>query len=118
MRALQREVTERLLLSALRESDAADDARASQQRASFLADAGRDLALSLDQGRTQSVLTNFTLPSVADWCMVDLIDVDGTMDRLAIVHRDPRAQRLINRLEDNWRPKLGDAFGVPAVLES
>lgn len=117
MLALQRDVTEHLLLSALRESEAAEEASASRQRATFLADAGGLLAASLDESATQWAIAGLSLPSVADWCVVDLIDDDRRMHRLSIIHRDPIKQQLIDRIEGIWLPHRGDAYGIPSVLE-
>ena len=47
--ALQREVSERILLSALRERDATDKAERSSQRATFLAAEGRAVAIFDDR---------------------------------------------------------------------
>ena len=44
----QRAITEQFLLAALRARDASDEAVAASRRATFLAAAGRELAVSLD----------------------------------------------------------------------
>jgi signal transduction histidine kinase len=116
--ALQREVAERLVLSALRESEAAASADASQKRAAFLAHAGQHLAESVDTEQTRKIVAGLTLSTIAEWCIVDLVNEDDTLSRLAIVHREPSMQALVNQLESRWLPKTGDPFGVPAVLNN
>ncbi len=115
--SIQREVAERMLLSALREGDAARGAEASSGRANFLAAEGRRLAESLDERETLNAMSRMSLPSIAAWCMVDLIDSDGAMHRLAIIHPGPEEQRLLRALEGRWAPEFGDPFGAPAALE-
>ncbi len=116
--AIQREVAERLLLAALRESEAADDAAAAHGRSAFLADASRRFAESLDEAATRGTLAAMTLPDVVAWCIVDIIEPDTTISRLAMVHPDPEKQELLRELELTWVPEPGDAFGAPAVMRS
>lgn len=113
---LQREVTERMLLSALRERDAADAAEASRRSADFLAAEGRRLGESLDESATLAAMASMSLPSIGDWCIVDILDEGNTMHRLAIVHPDPTKQGLIHELEGRWSPEPGDLFGAPEML--
>jgi len=116
--ALQQEVAERLLLSALREQDAAYAAEESRRGAAYLATEGRRLYESLDEAATLEAMTGMSLPYVGGWCIVDTRDTDDTMHRLAIVHPDPAKQALLEELRGRWTPKRDDAFGLPAMLRS
>jgi signal transduction histidine kinase len=116
--ATQRQVAERMLLSALREHDLANSAEASTQRASFLAAEGRRLAESLDEPTTLDAITRLSLPALGAWCIVDLIDLDGTMRRLAIIHPDPAKQALLRKVEGRWAPGRDDPFGAPAAIRN
>lgn len=117
--ALQREVAERLLLAALRESEAADHAAdAAHDRSAFLADASRRFGESLDETATRQMLAPLSLPDLAAWCIVDIIEADGTISRLAMIHPNPEKQGLLRELEKNWAPQPGDAFGAPAVMRN
>jgi signal transduction histidine kinase len=116
--ALQRAVAERLLMSALREQDAADVAEESRRSAAFLAAEGRRLAESLDEAETLDAMERMSLPYLGDWCIVDTLNDDDTMHRLAIIHPDPAKQKLLETLEGRWLPELGDAFGLPAALRN
>ncbi len=118
MLALQREVAERILLSALRERDATDKAKRSSQRATFLAAEGRRLAESLDEATTQEAVAGLRLPSLAAWCIVDVIDANGTMHRLRIVHPDAAKQVFLRNLEGYWSPEPSDLFGLPAAVRT
>ena len=118
MLALQREVSERMLLAALRERDMADIAEESSRRATYLAAKGRQLAESLDERATLDVLASLALPHLGAWCIVDIIDVDDTIHRLGIVHPDPARQALLRELEGRWSPAESDSFGAPAMLRS
>ncbi|MBA3343117.1 MAG: PAS domain-containing protein [Gemmatimonadaceae bacterium] len=116
--ALQREVAERMLLSALREHDAAAGAEASSRRAVLLAEEGRRLADSLDEVATLKAMSGLSLPYLGSWCIVDVLERDSAMRRLAIIHPNPAKQSLARELEGSWQPEPGDPFGIPAALRS
>ena len=111
----QRTIAERLLLSALREQDTARVALDASQRATFLASASRDLAMSLDQEGTREMVRRRALPREGTWCIVDVIESTGALHRLAVIHPDPSKQALASTLMDNWEPKPGDPIGAPVV---
>ncbi|MEX2280978.1 MAG: HAMP domain-containing sensor histidine kinase [Gemmatimonadota bacterium] len=114
--AIQREVAERLLLTALREAEAADEAAAAHGRSALLADATRRFNESLDETATRLKLAGMSLPDVVAWCIVDIIEPDTSISRLAIVHPDPDKQELLHALQLSWTPHPGDPFGAPAVM--
>ena len=92
--------------------------RAARSHAAFLADASRLLASSLDYETTLGVVAGLALPYLGSWCLVDLVDEDGSMRRLAVIHPDPQKQELASQLERGWPPKLEDPLGVPAVIRT
>jgi signal transduction histidine kinase len=109
VRLQQRAVTERLLLGALREQDAA-------RRAAFLAAASRKLAMVLDQDATRETVRRCTLPREGSWCMVDIVDPSGAIHRLAVAHPDPARQRLAHLLEGDVAPGAADRPGAPRAI--
>jgi signal transduction histidine kinase len=113
---LQRQVAEQMLLGALRERGLADDAEAARRRAAFLAEAGRLLAESVDQSTTLVALTKLALPTLGAWCIVDILEENNAIHRLAIYHPDPEKQKLAEELESSWTPELDDPFGAAAML--
>jgi len=115
---LQREVAERLLLSALREQDAANVAEVSRRSASHLAAESRRLGASLDESETLEAIAEMALPFVGAWCIVDTLDENDAMHRLAIVHPDSAKQAVLDELEGRWVPEHDDGFGLPAALRS
>jgi signal transduction histidine kinase len=115
---LQRQVAERLLLSALRDQDAAAVAEESRRGAAFLAAESRRLAESLDEGATLTAMKRMSLPRLGAWCVVDTLDEDATMHRLAIIHPDPAKQAILEGLNGRWIPDVSDGFGLPAAMRS
>ncbi|HMH25048.1 MAG TPA: HAMP domain-containing sensor histidine kinase, partial [Gemmatimonadaceae bacterium] len=94
----------------------ADDAEAARRRAAFLAEAGRLLAESVDQSTTLVALTKLALPTLGAWCLVDILEENSAINRLAIYHPDPEKQKLAEELASSWTPELDDPFGAPAML--
>jgi signal transduction histidine kinase len=113
---LQRQVAEQMLLGALRERGLADDAEAARRRAAFLAEAGRFLAESVNQSTTLVALTRLALPTLGAWCIVDILEENNAINRLAIYHPDPEKQKLAEELESSWMPESDDPFGAPAMV--
>ena len=94
----QRAMTERLLLGALREQDAARYANEASRRATFLASASRELAMSLDEDTTRDIVRRRSLPREGSWCIVDVVEPDGSVH--AAVHPDPAKAALARTLAD------------------
>jgi len=117
-RARQTEIAERLLLSALREQMLAEEAEAARKRAALLAAAAVRLGASLDRKTTYASMAGLSLPRTGAWCVVDVVEADGTLHRLAIVHPDPAKEVLVRGLERIWLPQPGDPFGVPLMIQS
>lgn len=103
----QRAIAERLLLGALREQDTAGRAIEASRRASFLASASRDLAMSLDEGTTRDIVRRCSLPREGGWCIVDIAESDGSLRRLAAIHPDPAKAAFARTLADSWLPSPG-----------
>ena len=81
-----------------RERAAREQAEAAERRARFLAEAGEILNASLDYQSTLSALARLVVPRLADVVLVDVLDDDGTLRRLEVVHADPARQQLARDL--------------------
>jgi signal transduction histidine kinase len=84
----------------------------------FLADASRFLADSLDYENTLVTVAGMALPYLGSWCIVDVVEPDGSMRRLGIVHPDPIKQERARRLKEGWPPGRDDLIGLPRVIRS
>ena len=70
------------------EQAARREAEAAQRRWAFLAEAGAILSSSLDYETTLASVARLAVPTLADWCSVDIVGDDGEIHALAIAHRD------------------------------
>jgi len=114
----QRAIAERLLLGALRDQDAARDAVSASDRAQFLAKASRDLSMSLDEDATRDTVRRFTLPRPGTWCIVDVVESNGAIHRLAVVHPNPAKQALARMLEELWPASKSGVLDAASVLRA
>ena len=114
--ALQRSITERLLLASLRDTEAKNRAQSALAQAEFLAEAGLRLGMSLDQNATRDTVACITLPIPDTWCLVDIIEEDGSISRLKMSAPDRRYEDLLRELGEHWSADLADGFGAPAML--
>ncbi|MFY2562478.1 ATP-binding protein [Corallococcus terminator] len=81
------------------EQQARSEAESAEQRAAFLADASRILASSsLDPKATLDTLARLCVPILADWCLVDVMDETGTVQRTSVAYADPREDSLAQRV--------------------
>src|SRR5215208_1299417 len=65
----------------------------------FLAEAGASLSSSLDYRATLARMARLAVPYLADWCVVDILEEDGSLNRLAVTHQDQEKVALARELE-------------------
>jgi PAS domain S-box-containing protein len=88
-----------------------------ERRASFLAEAQSVLSSTLDYEETLRNLVRLTVPDVADWCAIDMVAPDGSLERLARAHIDPAKERLADEIERRYPPEPSPDRGtLKAVL--
>jgi len=93
-------------------------AEEARRRASFLAEASRTLATSLDYAVTLDRVARLALPDFADWCIVDLVDDDGTPSRVAVSHALPEKAELARELHEHYPLDPRWPEGIIRVLRS
>jgi PAS domain S-box-containing protein len=76
----------------------------------FLAEVGTVLAMSLDYDQTLANVARLTARELADYCIVDSVDSDGTIRRLDVACHDPASESTGDAL------KRGPPKGKPAEL--
>lgn len=113
----RRAAEERLRLRETLERTARSAAEAEATRFSFLAEASRLLAASLDYG-TFSALARLAAETIADWCVVDLVEPDGTIRRVAVAHADPSRAEVARALQLRHPPGPDGPATLREVLAS
>jgi PAS domain S-box-containing protein len=119
---IQADVTARVLAERERERHLAAEQRAradaehAQRRLALLAEATSMLAATLDVDESLDRLTRLVVPLMADWCTVHLMAADGSVQRVASIHRDPDKEPLLRRLEELQPAGLGESTRTSRVL--
>ena len=85
---------------------------------SFMAQASRVLASSLDYAETLQRIARLAVPQIADWCAVELVNEKDEIERVAVHHPDPAKLELAEQLNRDYRPSLDEPAGVPEVIRT
>lgn len=92
-------------------------AEASERAWQFLAEATALLASSLDYQKTLANLAKLSVPYLADWCAIDLLQ-DGRVQRLAVEHMDRAKVDLARELERRYPTELDEEEGIAKALRT
>ena len=82
-----------------------------EETRAFLTDASAALSSSLDYRKTLATVAELAIPRLADWCVVDVLDEEGALQRLAIAHRDPEKLRLVEEWSKKRPPRIESPMG-------
>jgi PAS domain S-box-containing protein len=78
--------------------------RQTEEAWQFLAETSEALASSLEYDETLARLAQLAVPRIADWCGVDMLGPDGTLEQLAVAHVDLRKRELAREWRARWPP--------------
>ncbi len=84
----------------------------------FLAESSEMLSSSLDYETTLKSVAQLAVPDIADWCAVDIVEVSGTVQRLAVAHVNPEKVQLAQEMGDRYPVDLDAPSGLASVLRS
>ncbi|MEH2388192.1 MAG: AAA family ATPase [Nostoc sp.] len=114
----ERKQSEAERIQLIQEQTARQEAEADQQRAEFLVKISATLASSLDYESTLASVANLVVPYFADWCGVDLLQDNQSINRVAVAHRDPEKVKFGWELYERYPRDLDAPEGVPKVLRT
>ncbi|MFL5505001.1 MAG: PAS domain S-box protein [Gemmatimonadaceae bacterium] len=81
-----------------REQAARKEAESAQKRATLLAEASRVLSASFDYQTTLAALVRLTVPALADYCALDIVETDDKFERIGEAHVDPAKSLLLKEV--------------------
>ncbi|MDX6231371.1 MAG: hypothetical protein QOH68_322 [Nocardioidaceae bacterium] len=84
----------------------------------FLAEASRLLTESLDEDVTIERLARLGVPTIGDWCVIDLLQDDGSLRAVGIAHVDEAKVEAVRRLREQHPPDPADETGPYGVVRS
>ncbi|MGE5360797.1 MAG: PAS domain S-box protein, partial [Bacteroidales bacterium] len=100
------------------EQAARREAEAAQQRWAFLAEASAILSSSLDYETTLTTIARLAVPTLGDWCSVDVVRDDGQIHALAIAHRDPAKMAAAEELQRRYPAAASDKYGIAHAIRT
>lgn len=84
----------------------------------FLIEASGVIASSLDYETTLTSVTRMAVPTLADWCAIDILDEEQMPKRLAVAHVDPAKVEWAHELQKRYPPDMNAERGTPQVLRT
>ncbi|HEY1403375.1 MAG TPA: GAF domain-containing protein, partial [Pyrinomonadaceae bacterium] len=95
-----------------------DDRKHAEEQQRFLAEASAVLVASLDYEETLTALARLIVPRLADWCTVDMLTDDRTIQRLAVTHQDAAKVETAWELSRLYPHDLYETEGVSKVIRT
>jgi PAS domain S-box-containing protein len=93
------------------------DRKLREQTQQFLLEASEVFSQSLEVAALVRSITQLLVPRRADFCVVDLLREDGSVERSAVAHSDPAQQRLADQLAQHPAGR-SKGPGVPDVVDT
>jgi GAF domain-containing protein len=94
-------------------------AAAAERRFSFLAEANALLSASTDYRTVLTTAARLTVPAIADWCFVDVVEeTRGSVTRFAVAHSDPEDEALARELQSTYRLDPSRPHGTARVYRT
>ena len=80
----------------------ASKAKSREDKLKFLIASTRILSIALEFENRLIEKAKLTVPSLADWCSVHIVNPDGSLKRLTVVHRDPEKMDFIKEYDKKY----------------
>jgi PAS domain S-box-containing protein len=102
---IARDITERRRAEAERarllaaEQAARERAESAEESATLLSESSAALSASLDPATTLRTVSRLVVPRFADWCIIDLVARDHTLERVAVSAGAPDTEALLLELQ-------------------
>jgi PAS domain S-box-containing protein len=93
-----------------------DAQKRTEQAQDFLLRAGAELFESPDYRRTLPAVAQFAVPEIADWCRVELVERDGSIRTIALVHSDPTKVAAAREVDARYPARPDAPTGAAGVI--
>jgi PAS domain S-box-containing protein len=94
------------------------DKKRAEEAQRFLIEAGAILGRSLHYEQALKDVARAAVPGIADWCMVDLLEPDGSLRLLAAAHVDAIKVKLAHELRERYPPASDSERGAIQVIRT
>jgi PAS domain S-box-containing protein len=100
----------------LREQAARAEAEAARHRAALLSEAGRLLGATLRYEATLTGIARLAVTGLAEYCIVDVVEPDGSMRRIDVAHPDIQGEDPLRERLATDAPDAGALRIIPQVI--
>jgi len=116
--AIGRQCAQAVRRARLYEAEAAArrEAQRAERRVAFLAEASGVLGAALDYEGNLSAAARLAVPFLCDFCMVDVVDREGMLRRLAHAHADPEGEAILGRTVAYYASAAGPGGSLLEVM--
>jgi signal transduction histidine kinase len=84
----------------------------------LLAEAGKILTTSLDYTTRLANVAQLVTPQLADWCSIDLLNADGSVEQLVVAHAGPAKAAIVQTLSQRYSLDPDTPLGITSVLRN
>ena len=84
----------------------------------ILSRVGELVGQSADYQTTLQSLAQVVIPDLADWCVVDVFEAAGGIDRVAVAHLDPAKLRMVEELQEKYPADPAAPSAIKTVMET
>ena len=116
--AARKEIERERASMLVRERDSRRGAEVAQQQTEFIAEVGTVLDTALDYERALEELARIAVPRLGDWCVIDVLEEDGSIARYAAAHANPERHDLIKRLREVYPADPNASQGLPFTIRT
>lgn len=91
-------------------------AKSQEDKLDFLIRSSKVFPLTVDIEERLTQKARLTVPLIADWCAVTIVNQDGSLSRASIIHRDPEKMSLVNEFEERLSSEADAGLGARHVV--
>lgn len=89
-----------------------------EEKLRFMVESAKILSITSDYRERLTQKAQLAVPSLADWCAIDILKPDGDLDRVVVVHRDPEQIKYVDTLSKKLPPRKDASSGVYRVIKT
>lgn len=71
-----------------------------------------------DAEKSLGLLVRRSVPTVADWCSIDITDEQGEIQRIAVAHKDPEKVKFAYELQERYPSDPDAPFGYNHIMRT
>ena len=84
----------------------------------FMLESARILSMEVDFRTWLLEKAKLTVPSLADWCAIDILNEHGGLERIAVIHQDPKMTAYLFEFEKRFPTTEKNSSDLYAVIKT